>query len=272
LALKLHPDKRPEDERARAEKEFDEARTAYEALRDVDAKRALDDVLRATATRRAMKDAIGGKRKRAIEELERREGAAKGGDAWATSERAARERLRAELERLKTQRERESKRTAGDGDRDVWGESRASASADVPEHMYRSLKAVWRRDDDDAASTYSAKRLREIFETFGAVEDVVLREGKKKKGSALVVFASREACVAASRAASGDWSNPLVVARAAIPPASSVELAAAAKEAAPSEKSARPSAANKDFESLVLERMKRAQERARLVAEADADA
>ena len=51
----------------------------------------------------------------------------------------------------------------------------------------------WRRDGDADDDAYSAKELREIFETFGRIEDVVIREGKKKKGSALVVFADGDA-------------------------------------------------------------------------------
>ena len=46
----------------------------------------------------------------------------------------------------------------------------------------------------------------------------MIREGKKKKGSALVVFADGDACATASGATCGRSSNPLVVARAAIPP------------------------------------------------------
>lgn len=255
-----------------AEKEFDALQKAYDALSDADARQALDDVLRATAVRRAAHAARDAKRKRAVEDLEARERAAAGSSGALSDEQKARERLRVELARLRKQREGSRRYTPG-GD-DIEG---ASASVEVPEHLYRSLKAVWRRDHEAGASEYSAKRLREIFESFGVVEDVVLREGKKKKGSALVVFAAVDACVAASNATSGDLSNPLVVTRAAIPSKSSQGAATTAPkkaDTAPAEQpmpSAPTSVANKDFESIVLERMKRAQERARLVAEAEAD-
>ena len=67
----------------------------------------------------------------------------------------------------------------------------------VPEHMYRTLKVVWRKDVSD----YKVSQLNEIFGVFGGaagVEDVVIRDGKKKKGSALVVF--REVAHAAKAA------------------------------------------------------------------------
>lgn len=56
----------------------------------------------------------------------------------------------------------------------------------------RILKVSWERDLGD----YSAVKLRELFERFGAVEDVVIRtKGSKKRGSAIVVMASKDAAV-----------------------------------------------------------------------------
>jgi len=131
--------------------------------------------------------------------------------------------------------------------------------------------------------------LRETFEKIGRVEDVVIREGKKKKGSALVVFADEETCVRASTATCGRADNALIISRAAVPPQrrASANVAADARpsvasggnanapEANEERASAVPKApahaANADFESVVLERLKRAQERARLLAEAEKD-
>tara|TARA_B110000008_G_scaffold261067_1_gene282168 strand:+ start:14122 stop:14853 length:732 start_codon:yes stop_codon:yes gene_type:complete len=238
----------------------------------------LDDFLRAKAARARAHAAHGAKRKRDLEDLEARERkAASAGEVGA--ERAARERLRGELERLRRRRE---EATRGGKARDGDGVGTAATTSTVPEHLYRALKVVWRRDGDADDDAYSAKELREIFETFGRIEDVVIREGKKKKGSALVVFADGDACATASGATCGRSSNPLVVARAAIPP--KVDAGEPAKRrddaasggvspAPASETTAAraPSVANLDFESVVLERLKRAQERARLVAEAEAE-
>lgn len=275
MALKKHPDKRPASERAEAEREFDVLQKAYDALSDTEARRALDDVLRARAARKeahALRDA---KRKRAVEDLEARERAAAGGEIIG-EERAARDRLRAELERLRKQYAGKHRKIPTDED----GDEGVLADVEVPEHLHRALKVVWRKDHDGDASGYSAARLKEIFTAFGAIEDVVIREGKKKKGSALVVFRDADSCVNASTSSCGDVSNPLVVTRAAIPNAK-----AQATQAAQAEKSyenkptkiamgaegSKPTVANLDFESAVLERLKRAQERARLVAEAEAE-
>ncbi|CAH1422991.1 unnamed protein product [Lactuca virosa] len=68
------------------------------------------------------------------------------------------------------------------------------------------LKVSWEK----GGLEYSAERLRGLFETFGEVKDVVIRSSKKK-GSALIVMASKEAAVAATGTVCGDLSNPLLV-------------------------------------------------------------
>ena len=118
---------------------------------------------------------------------------------------------------------------------------------------------------------------------------MVVREGKKKKGSALVVFGDEETCVQASRVTCGRPDNALIISRAAVPPEgrASANVATDARPSVASDEEANapkvnaedasaapkatPHAANADFESVVLERLKRAQERARLLAEAEKD-
>lgn len=58
---------------------------------------------------------------------------------------------------------------------------------------------------------YGAAQLRAIFAAHGPVEDVVLREGKKRKGSALVVMADAAGAAAAAGAVNGTLINPLLV-------------------------------------------------------------
>jgi hypothetical protein len=58
---------------------------------------------------------------------------------------------------------------------------------------------------------YFAAQLRAVFAAHGLVEDVVIREGKKKKGSALVVMATQEGAASAASSVCGDLANPLLV-------------------------------------------------------------
>ena len=285
LALKKHPDKRPASEREAAEREFDALQKAHDALVDVDARRALDDVLRAKAAREEAHAKRDAKRRRAVEDLEARERAAsEGGRRGAEAE--ARERLRVELERLRRRREEATRaRGVSGGDASV---IKVDARAEVPAHLYRAIKVVWRRVSDADEDAYTAKELREMFEKIGRVEDVVIREGKKKKGSALVVFGDEETCVQASRVTCGRPDYPLLLSRAAVPQErASANVATHARPSVASDEEANapkvnaedasaapkatPHAANADFESVVLERLKRAQERARLLAEAEKD-
>ena len=160
------------------------------------------------------------------EDLERRERAAERG---RNEEEEAKDRLQQELARLRktfaTRRKgydaEATKGTGADangrsahGDGAQKGEDKKATAVDVPEHMYRTLKVVWRKDISD----YAASGLREIFDAFGTVEDVVIRDGKRRKGSALVVFADAAQAERAGRAQCGDAANPLLAVRAATEP------------------------------------------------------
>lgn len=79
--------------------------------------------------------------------------------------------------------------------------------AEMRERLPRTLKVSWSRKDGE----YGAAQLRQIFAAHGPVEDVVLREGKKRKGSALVVMRDVAGAAAAASSANGAMSNPLLV-------------------------------------------------------------
>jgi DnaJ family protein C protein 17 len=300
-ALVLHPDKRKDSEREVAQREFDALQKAYDILLDPQARKALEDLAKARAATQARFDAQDAKRRKMREDLERRERAAERGK---TEEEEARERLQAELTRLR--RDFASRKRAYDGEvrpggdgsvsgpgaaerRDEnsaspaqttrRGEDEQNKSASVvPEHLYRTVKVSWRKD----VSHYPVAKLRELFSRQGdVVEDVVIREGKKKKGSALVVFADVAAAKRAAANVNGDRENPLVTTRAAVPPTGEESAKNAASGSAGSPRAARSSPApaagsggnvsNRDYESVVLDRMRRAQEKAKLIAAMEAE-
>ena len=189
-ALVLHPDKRAASEREKAQREFDQLQKAYDILLDPEARAALENLAKARAASRARAEQQDAKRRKLREDLEARERAAERGK---NEEEEAKERLRGELTRLRRDfatrkraydRETAATTTPEEPARGA-AERPADASRAVPEHLYRTIKVAWRRD----ASNCPAKRLRDVYAQFGTVEDVVIREGKKKKGSALVVFA-----------------------------------------------------------------------------------
>ena len=226
LALKLHPDKRKDSERERAQQEFDQLQKAYDILLDPEARAALENLAKARQATRQRHESQDAKRRKMREDLERRERAAERG---RNEEEEAKDRLQQELARLRktfatrrkgydaeattgTGADANGRSAHGDGARK--GEDKKASAVEVPEHMYRTLKVVWRKDISD----YAASRLREIFDAFGTVEDVVIRDGKRRKGSALVVFADAAQAERAGGAQCGDAANPLLAVRAATEP------------------------------------------------------
>jgi DnaJ family protein C protein 17 len=213
-ALVLHPDKRKESEREAAQADFDQLQKAYDILLDPEARAALENLAKARSARKQRDDQQDTKRRKLREDLERRERAA---EAGKNEEEEAKERLQAELARLRRDFATRKKTYDKEGTAAGAATSDPEPGAAVPEHMYRTLKVVWRKDVSD----YLVSQLKEIFGVFGGasgVEDVVIRDGKKKKGSALVVFAEVDHAAKAATAQCGDPTNPLLAVRAAVPP------------------------------------------------------
>ncbi len=74
----------------------------------------------------------------------------------------------------------------------------------------RTLKVAW----DPTLGAYSSDQIRDAVAAHGPVEDVIIKEQKKRnKGSAFVVMASEEAAQAVAGAVCGDLGNPLLVVR-----------------------------------------------------------
>ena len=168
-ALVLHPDKRKESERETAQREFDQLQKAYDILLDPEARAALENLAKARAARKSRDDQQDAKRRKLREDLERRERAA---TMHKNEEEEAKDRLQAELARLR--RDFATRKKAYDREGTTTTTTTASASgstpaggasqrdgpstseAAVPEHMYRTLKVVWRRDVSD----YRASQLK----------------------------------------------------------------------------------------------------------------
>lgn len=62
---------------------------------------------------------------------------------------------------------------------------------------------------DKGSAQHDAASLRCIFERHGRVEDVVLKAGKKRSSSALVVMSTLDAAITAAEAVNGDLQEPL---------------------------------------------------------------
>lgn len=206
-----HPDKNPNN--TNAANEFAALQRAYDLLTDEEGRKALDDFLKARAARAERTVIHDKKRARMAEELRKREHAAEN----MSEEAQAKARLQAEIARMRQAAvEKEAKqraaaaanRSAGDKkkEREAAAVAVSGVSADVAEALTRTLKVSWTRPGIE----YTSTDLRRIFSVHGEVEDVVLREGKKRKGSALVVMATKEGASKAGESVHGELSNPLL--------------------------------------------------------------
>lgn len=183
--MKCHPDKNPDD--PKAAETFHALSQALEILCDVSARAAYDKVLRAKAAAKLRHQELDSKRQKLKEDLERREREAESGTSNLTDE----QKLAAEIERLQREGNRlvieeqqrmkeEIKRTMGIMTRPVWDSS------------LNRIKIKWKADKNDSSNGgYDEATLRRFLKKYGDI--VALIVSPKKKGSALVEFASKEA-------------------------------------------------------------------------------
>lgn len=210
-SLELHPDKRPDD--PNAHENFQKLKTSYEILRDQKARLVFDDLLRVKREKVLRQSQHSSKRRKMMSDLEERERAAAFGSESNGKDRDEEERIK---KKLREQIARIRAMHANKGTPDVSvkkgdvkrKESSGSGSQGGGLDKEKVLKVTW---DRIGGEDYSAQRLRELFREFGEVEDVVIRSSTNKKGSALVVMASKDAVVTATRTVLGDLRNPLLV-------------------------------------------------------------
>ncbi|KAM1106698.1 hypothetical protein ACFX13_003614 [Malus domestica] len=207
-ALVLHPDKRPDDPDAPAN--FQSLMSSYEILKDEKARKLFDDLLRVKRDQQRRHLERDSKRQRMVSDLEARERSAFAPDA-AARDRAEEERiarkLKEEIERIRKEHAKKGAATDSAPKRETGGVGNGNVSgAKMGLDEEKMLKVSW----ENVGEGYTAERLRGLFSVFGEVEDIVIR-GKKKRGSALVVMATKDAAVAATGTVLGDLSNPLLV-------------------------------------------------------------
>ncbi|KAL2537807.1 DNAJ heat shock N-terminal domain-containing protein [Forsythia ovata] len=259
-ALELHPDKRPDD--PNAHDNFQKLTTSYAILNDEKARKLLDDLLRVKREKFQRQSQQDSKRRKMMSDLEERERNAFAPDpslrAREEEERIAR-KLKEEIARIRAMSRNKGSATTTPPKKDTAARGRNNTDGGGSGRGLdkgKVLKVSWEKTGED----YTAQRLREIFEEFGVVEDVVIKSSKKK-GSALVVMGSKDAAVAATGNVLGDLSNPLLV--LPLEPASSpVSFGVEANVETDGPKlSNLVGAGYQAFEESVLEKLKKAAQR-----------
>ncbi|KAK3150416.1 hypothetical protein QOZ80_3AG0232870 [Eleusine coracana subsp. coracana] len=187
-----HPDKRPDDPNATAD--FQSLSNSYKFLRDESLRRQFDARLRARREAAARAAAAGVKRRKAVSDLEERERAFAAGKPLDPSEAAKREdkRKAADVKReLDEFFKAKQASAAGAASTSAYGDKKGAMAQDgVKTDKSKILKVSW----DGSPDSYTASKLKELFQKFGEVEDVVIKTRKSRsRGSAIVVMGSKEA-------------------------------------------------------------------------------
>lgn len=192
-ARELHPDKRRDDPNAHAD--FLKLQTSYEVLKDDKTRKLFDDLLRVKREKLHRQRQHDFKRQKMMSDLEERERYVFATDPSLEAQKEEQrisQKLKEEIARIRDMHSK-NKMTSGTS---PFMKHTPSGGKDSKEggsnglNKDKVLKVSWERIGEE----YTSQRLREIFEKFGVVEDVVIKSSKKK-GSALVVMASKDCAV-----------------------------------------------------------------------------
>ncbi|XVF00843.1 hypothetical protein REPUB_Repub04eG0037100 [Reevesia pubescens] len=253
-ARDLHPDKRKDD--PNAHENFIKLKSSYEILIDEKARKLFDDLLRVKRDQQRRFAQQDSKRRKMMSDLEDRERASFAPDptvkAKEEEERIAR-KLKEEIARIRAMHANKGASMGTDSglnQEKVRREENNGGGVGLDKE--KVLKVSWEKIGDD----YTAEKLRELFSRFGEVEDVVVKSSKKK-GSALVVMATKDAAVAATGSVSGSLSNPLLVVPLK-PAVAAAEFPAPQKAEETDRLSNLVGAGYQAFEDAVLQKLKKA--------------
>ncbi|XP_049917483.1 dnaJ homolog subfamily C member 17 [Epinephelus moara] len=268
-ALTCHPDKNPDN--PKAAELFHQLSQALEVLTDAAAKAAYDKICAAKKQAEERNQKLDDRRKKIKLDLETREQQA---EAQSQEEVRITRTLEEEIARLREegsrqleeeqrlireqiQREREAQQQEQRGgytQRDS-GVERCSKSNVTPK-----LKLKWKcKKDDETNGGYSQDILFRLLQKYGDVSNVIV--SAKKRGSAVVEFATVRAAELAVKNESGLSENPLKISwlegqPEVIAPASQPGLFMSSQGSLSNER---------DYESVVMMRMRQAAERQRLI-------
>ncbi|CAG4945571.1 unnamed protein product [Parnassius apollo] len=246
-ALQCHPDKNPDD--PKAAETFHELSRALEILTDTLARAAYDKVLKAKAAAKLRHKELDSKRQKLKEDLERREReAAAGRESNFTDE----QKLAAEIKRL----QKEGSRLLQEEQQRMKEEihkSKARHTEPFWDPSLNRIKIKWKADKSDLNNGgYDEATLRKFLKKYGDISALII--SPKKKGSALVEFSTKEASEMAVDLEKGLPENPLTLKWLNDKPVLTT-------------KSGPSLVSERDYESIVLTKMRQAAERQRLIEE-----
>ncbi|XP_053553857.1 dnaJ homolog subfamily C member 17 [Bombina bombina] len=262
-ALTCHPDKNPDN--PRAAELFHQLSQALEVLTDGAARAAFDNLRKAKAAAAKRTQKLDEKRKKVKLDLEAREAQAQ---VNQEEEINFAQTLEQEIMRLREEGSRqleEQQRLIREQIRSET-EQRLRGQTGVDEKECTRIKLKWKcKKDDETRGGYTEDVLMRLLQKYGEVRDIVI--SSKKKGSAIVEFTTLKAAELAVKNETGLLNNPLQLSWLNPPPASVSHMDAGPMRNISSNSQSSQSSvrSERDFESLVMMKMRQAAERQRLI-------
>ncbi|NXT00582.1 DJC17 protein, partial [Jacana jacana] len=264
-ALTCHPDKNPDN--PRAAEVFHQLSQALAVLTDAAARAAYDRVRKAKKQAAERTQKLDEKRKKVKLDLEAREREAQSHESEEVDIRITRT-LEQEIIRLRE----EGSRQLEEQQRLIREQIRLEREQHLPGKQERNgaegkitpkLKLKWKcRKEDEARGGYSRDVLLRILQKYGDVLNLLI--SSRRTGSAVVEFATVKAAEMAVKNEVGLINNPLKISWLEGQPQNSPSTVPSESSAQP-----RPSQASvvseRDYESLVMMRMRQAAERQQLI-------
>ncbi|CAE1142793.1 DNAJC17 [Acanthosepion pharaonis] len=202
-ALKCHPDKNPDN--ANAAVEFQQLSSALQILTDVAAKAAYDKVWKAKKAAKVRHKELDSKRKKLKEDLEARE---KAYDEKKSKEELSQKDLQAEIERLQKEGSRLLEQEQQLLKEQMRKEHQETSTAQSVPGALPRLKIKWKAAKGDKTNGgYSLEILEKIFSAYGEVTALVV--SSKKNGSAIVEFPTTTIAQKVLLCEHGHEENPL---------------------------------------------------------------
>ncbi|KAK3035313.1 hypothetical protein RJ639_034021 [Escallonia herrerae] len=186
-----------------------ELKTSYEILKDEKARKLFDNLLRVKRVKLQQQSKQNFKHQKLRSDLEERERAAFAPDVTTKArdeEETIARKLKEEIARIAMHSKKATSAALSFKKETTVGGKESTDGGQSGVDKEKVLKVSWEKLGED----YSAQKLKELLEQFGGVEDVVIKRSKKR-GSALVVMAFKDAAVAATRSVCGSLRNPLLV-------------------------------------------------------------
>lgn len=258
-ALDCHPDKNPDNPQA-AER-FHELSKALEILTDGTARAAYDKVLKAKKAAELRTKQLDSKRLKLKEELEQRERAAlhklQTAQPYSTVRKSDEEVLQEQIDRLRREGSKlleEEQLAMREQLKRNYSEQQQKEHALTFDSTQHRIKIKWKTDKSDpSVGGYTHDQLMKYLKKYGEVVALVMNS--KLRGRAMVELKTREACDMVLAYEKGNPANPLHF-QWVTPPA---------EEKPSNPLTAAGSGSARDYEDLVMRKLRQAEERKRLI-------